>query len=197
MKLQLPSAFLLSLLLLTACNKQDADKSGKQAESDSVSGIMAKATEEARKEINTGNMSLGDISGKAKGEITPQGDLLIDGKPVTINADQRQLLIKHRELLAKIAISGMEIGMQGVDLAKKAVGESIKGIFTGDTGQIEKSVEAEAKKIEESANVLCDQLPLLMESQQKLAESLPEFKPYATMTADDIKDCQGKVVERK
>ena len=50
MKLQLPSAFLLSLLLLTACNKQDADKSGKQAESDSVSGIMAKATAEARQD---------------------------------------------------------------------------------------------------------------------------------------------------
>jgi hypothetical protein len=193
MKLQLPSVLLLSLLLLTACNKQDTDKSGQQRDSGSASGIMAKATEE----INTGNMSVGDIDGRAKAEITPQGDLLIDGKPVAITAEQRQLLTKHRELLANIAISGMEIGMQGVDLAKKAVGESIKGIFTGETDKVEKKVEAEAKKIEASANVLCEQLPLLMESQQKLAGSLSEFRPYATMTEDDFNECRNKNVQRK
>jgi hypothetical protein len=197
MKLQLPPAFLLSLLLLTACNKQDADKSVQQEDSASTGGIMAKATEEARKEIRSGNMSVGNVDGKANAEITPQGDLLIDGKPVIITAEQRQLLIKHRELLSNIAISGMEIGMQGVDLAKKAVGESIKGIFTGETDKVEKKVEAEAKKIEASANVLCEQLPLLLESQQKLAESLPEFKPYATMTKDDFDECRVKHVERK
>lgn len=197
MKLQLPSAFVFSLLLLTACNKQEAGKSGKEEVAVSVSSTITQAAEEARKEIRSGNMSLGDHSGKSKGEITPQGDLLIDGKPATINAEQRQLLVRHRELLANIAISGMEIGMQGVDLAKKAVGESIKGIFTGETEQVEKKVEAEAKKIEASANVLCEQLPILMESEQNLAKLLPEFKPFATMTTKDINDCHGTVVERK
>jgi len=195
MKLQLPAALLLSLFLITACNKQDTEKSAKQENSAAASGIMAEAVEE----IRTGNMSLGNMSNKTgtKGEITPQGDLLIDGKPVTITAEQRQLLIRHRELLVNVAVSGVEIGMQGMNLAKKAVGESIKGIFNGESDQIEKKVEAEAKKIEASANLLCEQLPLLLESQQKLAESLPEFKPYATMTADDINECHGKVIERK
>ena len=197
MKLQLSSALLLSLVLLPACNKQDTDRSGIQSESNSVNGIMAKASEGVREDIRTGNMSLGDISGKAKGEITPHGDLLIDGKPITITAEQRQLLVRHRELLANIAISGVEIGMHGVSLAEKAVGESIKGIFNGDTDQVEKKIEAEAQKIEVSANLLCEQLPLLLESQQTLAESLPEFKPYATMTKADIDDCHGKVIERK
>ena len=176
MKLHLGSTLLVSLVLLTACNKDDTNKSVKQA--NTTSGFMANATDEARNKIRTENMSLGSVSGKAKAEISPQGDLLIDGKPVSVTPEQRQLLIKHRELLANIAISGMEIGMQGVDLAKKAVGESIKGI-------------------EDSANLLCEQLPLLMASQQTLSASLPEFKPYATMTAEDIKDCRGKVVDRK
>ncbi len=199
MKLQLPSALLLSLLLVTACNKQESDKSVKQEGSESTSGIMANAMEEASKEIRTGNMSVGDIEGKAKAEITPQGDLLIDGKPVTITAEQRQMLIMHRQLLVNVAVSGIEIGMQGVDLAKKAVGESIKGIFTGESGPVEKKVEAEAKKIEASAALLCNQLPLLLKSQQKLAEALPEFKPYATMTEDDFDDCNRRdtIVERK
>lgn len=200
MKLALPSAFLMSLAMLTACDKQGSDKATTESSTEtSLSGTMAKAAEEARKEIRTGNMSVGDIAGKAKAEITPQGDLLIDDKPVTITSEQRQLLIRHRELLGNVAISGMELGMQGVDLAKKAVGESIKGLFTGESGQVEQKVEAEAKKIEASAKLLCEQLPLLLESQQKLAESLPEFKPYATMTEDDFDDCnrRDKVVERK
>ena len=197
MKLLSAASLLIPLMLLAACDKSDTNKSDKEEDSVSISSTMAKVSEKAHQEIRTGNMSLGDISGKAEGEVTPQGDFLIDGKPVTVTTEQRQLLIKHRELLATIAISGVEIGMQGVNLAQKAVGESLKGIFNGDTDQVEKKIEAEAQKIEVSANLLCEQLPLLLESQQTLAESLPEFKPYATMTKADIDDCHGKVIERK
>lgn len=200
MKLQLPLTMLLSLSLLAACNKNDNDKSVNKEESVevSISQNLDKATEEARNEIINGNISLGDADGKAKkAEITPKGDLLIDGKPVSITAEQRALLVTHRQLLANIAINGMEIGMQAAKLATTAAGEAIKSIFTGDTDQVEKKVEGETNKIEASATALCEQLPLLMESQKTLADSLPEFKPYATMTAKDIDDCHGEVHERK
>ncbi len=102
MKFALPSALLMSLAILTACDKQGSDKATAESSAEtSLSGTMAKAAEEARKEIRTGNMSVGDIAGKAKAEITPQGDLLIDGKPVTITAEQREMLIMHRQLLGK------------------------------------------------------------------------------------------------
>ena len=142
-------------------------------------------------------MSLSGSEGAAKAEITPEGDLLIDGKPVTITTEQRQMLVTHRKLLATLAINGMEIGLKGVDLAGEAIGEAVKGVFTGDTESIEKKVEAKAEKIEASAKALCEQLPLLMASQEKLAASLPEFKPYATMTADDIKDCHTDTVNKR
>lgn len=196
MKSRLPAGLLSTLLLLTACQQEKTDK--KVSEKESVADIsfsdtLAKAMEEARKEITTGNMSLGDGNAKQKAEITPQGDLLIGNKPVAITPVQRELLVKHRQALINVAIEGMEIGMQGAGLAKKAVGESIKSIFDGDQAPLEKKMEAETKKIEASAKVLCDQLPLLLESQQKLAEALPEFKPYATMTADDFKDCRDDI----
>jgi hypothetical protein len=195
-KLHVPTGFLLTLAMLTACKQESAEQNVAVKESNSeisISSTMAKAIEEARKEIATSNMSLGDSIGKEKAEITPQGDLLIANKPVTITPEHRQLLIKHRETLVMIAIEGMGIGMQGAELAKTAVGESIKSIFSGDKNQVEKAVEAKAKKIEVSAKALCEQLPLLFESQQKLAEALPEFKPYATMTIDDVKDCKDGI----
>lgn len=199
MKLRLSTCLLITIAILTACNRENADKDAalKEAVSEvSMSGTMTKAVEEARKEISTGNMSLGDSNGKEKAEITPQGDLLIANKPVNITSEQRQLLVKHRQILVDVAIEGMELGIQGAELAKTAVGESIKGIFSGDTNQVEKAVEAEAEKIEVSAKALCEQLPLLLESQQKLADALPEFKPYATMTINDVKDCKDDITKR-
>lgn len=123
-------------------------------------------------------------------EITPKGDLLIEGKAVAINAQQRALLLEHRAQIIGIAESGMDIGVQGADLAAKAMGEAFKGIFSGKSEQeIEKSVEAEAAGIKQAAAKLCERLPGLLASQQKLATTLPEFEPYATMTQEDIDDC--------
>jgi hypothetical protein len=36
---------------------------------------------------------------------------------------------------------------------------------------------------------LCKRMPGLLTSQQKLAAALPAFRPYATMTQEDIDDC--------
>jgi len=191
------STLLLSLALLSACDKSASEKTNEAVEAiGSVSSKMKEATAKARVEIAQSNISLGTLNGKAKAEITPLGDLLIDTKPSSITPEQRQLLMTHREILAKVAVSGMEIGTQGVDLAGNAVGDAIKSIFNGDTKQLEQKVEAGTKKIEASVNALCTQLPLLLASQEKLAVAIPEFKPYAKMTDDDFKDCKQEVVVR-
>ena len=177
----------------------------------SALGRMAeKGIREAREKLATENISVnggirvnsgkdggvsvfsddGEKDTRPKAEITPKGDLLIDGKAVAINPAQRAMLLEYRAHVIGIAESGMDIGVQGADLAAKAMGEAFKGIFSGKSEQeIEKTVEAEAATIKMSAAKLCGKLPLMMESQQKLAAALPEFKPYATMTKEDIDDC--------
>jgi hypothetical protein len=204
-------------LSLAAChgNAPSTSTASKPAaspqEPDSALGrLVNKEIQEARKKLATENISLNDgvrvNAGKGggvsvfshddgkdarpKAEITPKGDLLIDGKAVAINADQRALLLEYRAHIIGIAESGMEIGVQGADLAAKAMGEAFKGIFSGKSEQdIEKTVEAEASNIKMSAAKLCGRLPAMMASQQKLAAALPEFKPYARMTQDDIDEC--------
>lgn len=176
----------------------------------SLGKLVDKEIREAREKLATENIGLngnvrvskgkdGGVSissnddekdSRPKGEITPKGDLLIDGKVVAINADQRAMLMEYRAHVIGIAESGMDIGVQGADLAAKAMGEAFKGIFSGKSEQdIEKTVEAEAAKIKMSAAKLCGKLPAMLASQQKLAAALPEFKPYATMTQEDIADC--------
>lgn len=194
-----------ALSLLSACGSDQPPASAakqsaaKQEEKSVVSQAVSKAVTEARNEIRDGNITVSsDGNNKPKAEITPKGDFLVDGKPVAINAEQRALLLEYRGHIAGVAESGMEIGMQGADLATKAMGEAFKGFFNGKSEkEIEQSVEAEAAKIKASAAKLCARLPAVMASQQKLAAAVPEFKPYATMTQKDLDDCWDETDDGK
>ena len=181
---------LLVCLSLLGCGKNDTAPTADPAnEPTTLLGKAAKsATDSAREELAKSNIDL-DASGYPKAEITPTGDLLIDGKAVAVNAEQKALLVEYRSHITKVAEAGIGIGLEGADLAGKAVTEAIKGIFTGNPDQIDKKIEAEAKGIEQSAQKLCDLLPAMKATQDKLAVALPEFKPYASMDQSDIDDC--------
>jgi hypothetical protein len=130
--------------------------------------------------------------GLPNAEITAAGDLSIDGKAIAVNASQRALLqTYHREMNAMTA-DGIAIGKQGASLAGKAVTEAIKGAISGKTDDVESKVEAEAKKIEQQAMQLCKRLVTIKASQDALAVSLPEFKPYATLDQSDVDDCGSR-----
>lgn len=193
-RLLLPT--LLLCLPLAACGNHDAGKTdpatGKAASPAAEAGTVGKtvqdATDKARKELAQGNINISnDQSDRA--EITPQGELLINGKTVTTTASQRALLLDYRKQVEAIAGAGMDIGVAGANLGVKAAGEALKGIFSGDTNGIEERVNAEASKIEAQAKQLCTLLPGMMAKQQALAAAVPEFKPYATMDQSDIDDC--------
>lgn len=180
-----------TMALLPACGADRHDAEAERKDTSVISRAVNEAIVEAREEIRSGNMTISESeSGLPKAEITPKGDLLIGGKAVAIDEKQRALLLEYRGHIVAVAESGMQIGMQGADLATKAMGEAFKGLVTGKSeAEIEKSVEAEAAKIKVSAAKLCARLPGMMLSQQKAAAAIPEFKPYATMTQQDVDDC--------
>jgi hypothetical protein len=186
----------LSLGAMSACgagnSPQPADGKPEARQTHSMLGnVVGKAMDEARSEIRTGNLSISAESRDLpKAEISPQGDLLIDGRKVETTPGQRALLLDYRGHLVGVAESGMDIGLQGADLAAKAMGEAVKGMFTGKSeAEIERSIEAEADGIKAAAVRLCDRLPAMLASQRQLAAALPEFAPYATMDESDIDDC--------
>ncbi len=192
--LRLASIVLIACLPLAACggDRDAGTATGAQNEPTTAIGkAVQKATDEARKELATANMDLdSDVAGTPKGQISPKGDLLIDGKAVAITAAQRELLLKHRANIIAIAEAGIAVGNQGADLAGKAVGAAISGIFSGEGEKsIEKKIEAEASKIEAEAMKICGLLPALLSSQNALAASLPAFEPYAKMTQKDVEEC--------
>lgn len=195
------SAVLGCAALLGACGiAPDTDDSGQPGTA--LGSIVKRATDEAREKLATGNISLsrgldGTRSARPEAEISPQGDLWIDGNQVAINEAQRKLLLDHRQHLLAIAEAGIAIGIQGADLGMTAATTALKGVLSGNTEDVERQIEAEAQKIEAEAMKICDLLPALMASQQALAASLPELAPYATMDQGDIDDCRSDASERK
>lgn len=153
-----------------------------------IGQAVKQATDEARKEIAKENFSIGS-DGMPKAEITPAGDLLIDGKSVTTTPEQKALAMAYRQELTAIAQAGIGVGVQGADLAGKAAAEAIKGVFSGNTDEIEQRIEKEAEGVKAAAKQLCDRLPGLKAAQDKLAAAVPEFRPYARMDDNDVKDC--------
>lgn len=199
----------LAAALLVACNRNEpppTPANTADAPQTALGRQIESAMQKARKELRTGNISLGEhvhvigVGNKSrkdapdgaaipKGEITPAGDLLIDGKPVAIDAAQRALLLEYRGHVIAIAEAGMALGVRGADLGMEAAGEAIRGIFSGNPDQIEKRIEQRAAGIEAEAEKLCDRLPAMRATQDRLAASLPAFKPYARMDQSDIDNC--------
>lgn len=204
------SALALAALLATGCGGSEAPQPGNRAgdaAAQSWIGRQAAAgIARAQQELETENIRIGrnagftvngrtfgarDADGLPAAEITPQGDLLIEGEAVPVTDAQRELLLEHRRQLIGLAQAGMAIGIKGADIAGVALTGLGGALFGGEEGRkaYEERIEAEAARIEEEAMQLCSLLPGLYDSQQALAAALPEFAPYATMTREDIAEC--------
>lgn len=188
-----------SLVLLAACSDGQAPASSTSSaatasSSDTLIGsAIARALDKASAEVAKGNV---DVSRNdktlPKAEITPQGDFLIDHKPVPLTPAQRQEMLAYRQHIVEIAQQGIAIGKQGASLGLSAAGAAIAGALAGESDQqIRQRVEAKTTGIRKEAVKICDRLPAMMAEQQKLAADVPAFKPYATMTQQDIEDCRN------
>jgi hypothetical protein len=201
--------------LLGACNQSPAPVAppagtAMPAASTAPETVLGKSVaaglRKAREELETSNIDLdkgvdvrtgtngrhfriGHATDGSNAQITPKGDLLIDGKAVPVTPAQRELVLEYRRGILAIAEAGMNIGVKGADLAGKAVLETFSGLMHGNADEAGKRIEAEGKRLEADAKQICERLPALLDSQQRLATSLPAFKPYATMTQADIDDC--------
>ncbi len=207
---------LILLLPLVACSQsaQPADNTaqtmkdaGEKVSTSGISGEIRKAMQEAKQElanknidvdsVHIGNGQHSDKSSRPKAEITPQGDLLISGKKVTATPAQQTLLLGYRQEIIGIAEAGMDIGAQGADLGVSAAKQAVWGALTGKSDkEIEAAIQPHTEKIQAAAAKLCQRMPSLLSSQQKLAAAMPEFRPYATMQQKDVDDCGKEMTDK-
>lgn len=200
-------------LVLAACGSGNAPASPASSAASAssttslVTSVVDHALDRAETRLRTENITISDNDGIVvlsdsssgdngasrvpRAQITPQGDLLIGDRPVALTPAQRTMVLDYRHQLIEIGAQGIAIGKQGAALGMNAAREAIAGAFSGKPEQeIRQRVEAKASGIRQAAAQLCDRMPALMESQQKLAAALPAFKPYATLTPAKIDQCR-------
>ena len=165
----------------------------------------------AREELRTGNLELDHSmrfscsnrihQGKdlhhdlPPAEITPQGDLLVDGKAVAIDAGQRKQLLAYRQQVIAIALSGIDVGERSAEAALEMVDSSwVALLFNAMTGRLERKVERMVmEQVQPAVLAICARLPDVMASQQRLASQLPAFQPYANLEQADIDGCEDEI----
>ncbi len=196
----------VGVLALAACQPADKDNTpvGVAAKAmDDVAndlGEASKEMEKAREDIATArdrlareNLSLNrdEKQNLPKAEITPAGELLIEGKSVATTPEQKALVLAYRGELLGVVGDGMAIGMEGARVGIDAAASALKGMLSGQNGdEIGKQVGEQAKaKIQPMVAQLCTRMPGLLSAQQALSAALPEFAPYATMEQSDVDDC--------
>jgi len=205
-------------VVLTACSSGNAPASPTSSEASAsstpslIADVVDHALDRAETKLRTQNITISGNDGIVvlsdtspddnrasrlpMAQITPQGDLLISDKPVAITPAQRVMLLDYRQQLIEIGAQGIAIGKQGAALGMNAASEAIAGAFSGKPEQeIRRHIEAKTSGIREAAAKLCDRLPAMMATQQKLATDVPAFKPYATMTQQDIVDCHRNTLK--
>lgn len=169
-----------------------------------LSAEMAKA----RAELGRENLSLGDSLSFGKrsradradrnlppAQITPAGDLLIDGKAVQITARQRQMVLDYRGKVLDLANAGIDAGEKAAMAALEATDVSLFSLIVGGlTGSLERRVEKTVKQhIEPMVAQICRRLPDVLASQQALAASVPQFRPYADLEQEDVDGCASEL----
>lgn len=73
-----------------------------------------------------------------------------------------------------------------------ALGAVAQGLAKGNPDEIDAKVEHEASQVEALANKVCLNLADIRSTQEAIVAEIPAFKPYATIEAQQVKDCQAK-----
>lgn len=178
--------------LLGACSGNTSSPPSSGGIAAAVDHSIASAMDAAQTRLQNEPLTIShDAPNLPVAKITPQGDLIVDGKTVAITPVQRDALLAYRKQMIAVATQGLAVGKQGAALGLHAASDAIAAVLAGKSGdEVQQKVEAQANGIRQAAAKICDELPSMMAAQQKLAGILPAFKPYATMTQSDIDDCR-------
>jgi hypothetical protein len=129
-------------------------------------------------------------TGAPEADITVAGDLSIDGKPVALSPNQRDLLKQYYTQVLLIRADGIATGKAGASMAGHAVGSVVSGLVHGDPDSIGPAIDAHAKTVEAKAMVICTDMVALEAKQVAIANALPVFKPYASIDTRKKTDCE-------
>ena len=161
-------------------------------------GLMAAATAQADVRIDTHDKGRIQIAGsdivitagdRSQAEIDPAGGLKIRGKDVALTDAQRRLLVQYSQNLRDMEKRGDAADQQAWNMAPGIVGTALADLFTGASQkQIDQDANKAAEPLKQEFLKLCDSVKAQRKVQDEISDALPDFKPYAVISAHDTEN---------
>ncbi|MEO8748316.1 MAG: hypothetical protein ABI379_11775, partial [Rhodanobacter sp.] len=122
--------------------------------------------------------------------IDADATLQVDGKTVSTNPAERQLLKQYYLAATAVREHGIATGKAGVAFAAESVKDAISSALGGDQGKAREHAQAGPNKVVVAATKICLDLASIRTAQDSLAAQLPAFKPYASIIQADAAHCR-------
>jgi hypothetical protein len=123
--------------------------------------------------------------------VSATGELSVGDKNLPVNPVQKDLIIRYFAAATTLHNDSFATGMAGASTAMTAISSVVTGLANGEPDKIGPAVEAKALKVEAAAHKVSGDLRELVVVQNGLAESLPDFKPYALIDAKNVDECRA------
>ena len=126
----------------------------------------------------------------SEARISPDGDLSIRDKRVTVTGDQRRLLRQYSQGIVAIEHKGMEIGRQAVAMVGGMVGTLVTDLLNSDGDKkLDADMKQKAEPLDKAALEICNEVKAQKALQDEITADIPAFKPYAVIQKDTDEDC--------
>lgn len=130
-------------------------------------------------------------AGNAEAHLDAAGDLTIDGRDVSLDTEQRQLLRQYYQGARAVREHGIATGKAGAALAAKSLESAAKQVVAGGDEHAEAGFDDANARVGQQAAKICLDLRQIKAAQDRLATTLPAFKPFAGII-DGEQDCKGE-----
>ena len=122
----------------------------------------------------------------SRAEIGPAGDLKIRGQDVPVTEAQRRLLVQYSQNLRDMEKRGDAVSRQAWSMAAGILGTALGDLLTGaGDAKFDQDTHQAAEPLTQEVAKLCDSVKAERQVQDQISDTLPAFKPYAVIHAQD------------
>jgi len=140
--------------------------------------------------LKNGNVVI-KIKGHDRAQVSGEGKLNIGGADVAVTPQAQAALAQYDAEGVAFTDQAKDLGVESADFALHTLGQVFKGLLHGTADEAGSEADRGAQAIDAKARLLCRRLDEWRQAQDAAAQAVPEFKPYAVIGADEVRDCDA------
>lgn len=125
-----------------------------------------------------------------EGNLDAAGNLMIDGRTVSVDASQREQLQQYYQGARSVREHGIATGKAGAAVAMQSLKSAATHVTGGNGEQADAKLDSATSRVDQEASKICLDLQQIMAAQGHLATGLSAFKPFADIVHGDD-DCSN------